>query len=317
MGELPMSSRRTFLKKIAAGTALFGAGAFPVDAFATTPGDIRKLTILHSNDIHSRIDPFPEDDKKYPGMGGMARKAALIAQIRAEEEHVLLLDAGDIFQGTPYFNFYHGELEMKLMSEMNYDAATMGNHDFDAGIDGYEKQLVHANFPIIVSNYDFSDTVLMNKTIPHKTFQKGNIKIGVFGLGIELKGLVPDDLYLNTKYLDPLEKTKQMVSYLRDEEKCDYIICLSHLGYQYKDDKISDILLAQQTEGIDLILGGHTHTFLDAPVNYKNSAGQNVLINQVGWAGVWLGRIDVFFEKRRGEKWHSGKPVKVAKKKSE
>lgn len=305
------------MKKVAAGSALFGFGSFPLEAFATMPGDIRKFTILHSNDVHSRIDPFPDDDKKYPGMGGMARKAALISQIRAEEEHVLLLDSGDIFQGTPYFNFYHGELEMKLMSEMEYDAATMGNHDFDAGIDGFEKQLVHAKFPIIISNYDFSDTVLHNKTVPYKTFEKGDIKIGVFGLGIELKGLVPDALYLNTKYHDPVVKAKEMVAQLRDEEKCDYIICLSHLGYQYQNQKISDVSLARQTEGIDLILGGHTHTFLEAPVNYKNSAEQNVLINQVGWAGVWLGRIDVMLEKKRGQKWHSGKPVKVSKKKSD
>ena len=312
-----MQNRRAFLKKIAVGGTLFGFGSFPVEVFASSPSEILKLTILHSNDVHSRIDPFPDNDKKYPGMGGMAQKASLIKDIRAEVDNVLLLDCGDIFQGTPYFNFYHGELEMKLMTEMKYDAATMGNHDFDAGTDGFEKQLIHADFPIIISNYDFSNTILNNKTSAYKTFQKNNIKVGVFGLGIELKGLVPDTLYGNTIYLDPVSKAKEMVTILRDEEKCDYIICLSHLGYQYKDEKISDVLLAQQTEGIDLILGGHTHTFLDAPVNYKNLAGQSVLINQVGWAGVWLGRIDILFEKKRGKKWHSGKPVIVSKKKSE
>ncbi len=310
-----MLNRRKFLKDFAKGTALAGLGAFSLESFAA--GDIQKLTILHSNDVHSRVDPFPDDDKKYPGMGGMAEKAGLINAIRSQEDNVLLLDAGDIFQGTPYFNFYHGALEMQLMSGMHYDAATMGNHDFDAGIDGFAGQLVHADFPILVSNYDFSDTVLHGKTALYKTFQKKEIKVGVFGLGIELKGLVPQNLYGNTRYQDPVVKAKEMVHILRDDEHCDYVICLSHLGYKYKDDKISDILLAQQTEGIDLILGGHTHTFMEAPEVYKNLADQQVIINQVGWAGVWLGRLDIFFEKKRTKKWHSGKPVIVSKKTSE
>ncbi len=203
------------------------------------------------------------------------------------------------------------------MTAMQYDAATIGNHDFDAGIDGFEKQLPHADFPIIVSNYDFNNTVLKNKTLPYKIFQKQEIKVGVFGLGIELAGLVPGKLYGDTIYQDPIAKTKEMISILRDEEKCDYIICLSHLGYQYKEDKISDVILAQKTEGIDLILGGHTHTFLEAPQVYKNIIDKEVIINQVGWAGVWLGRIDIFFEKKRGKKWHSGEPVIVSKKTSE
>ncbi|MFZ1632943.1 MAG: metallophosphatase [Chitinophagales bacterium] len=307
-----MQNRRTFIKKIALGSAMAGLGSLSLESFAAVGAD--KLVILHSNDVHSRVDPFPDNDKKFPGMGGMANKAAIIKKIRAEEDNVLLLDAGDIFQGTPYFNFYHGELEMKLMSEMQYDAGTMGNHDFDAGVDGFEKQLVHANFPILVANYDFTGTVLENKIQQYKVFQKKNIKVGVFGLGIELKGLVPEKLYDKIIYLDPVAKAKEMVSILRDQEKCEYIICISHLGYQYKDDKISDVMLAQQTEGIDLILGGHTHTFLDAPVIYKNLADKEVLINQVGWAGVWLGRVDIFFEKKRTKKWHSGKPVKVSKK---
>ena len=307
-----MQTRRIFLKKIALGSAVAGLGGIPLQSFAA--GGVDKLVILHSNDVHSRIDPFPDNDKKFPGMGGMANKAAIIKKIRSEEDNVLLLDAGDIFQGTPYFNFYGGELEMKLMSEMQYDAGTMGNHYFDAGIDGFVKQLPHATFPILVANYDFTGTALENKIEQYKIFQKKNIKVGVFGLGIELKGLVPEKLYEKIQYLDPVEKAKEMVAILRDKEKCDYIICLSHLGYQYKDDKISDVKLAAQTEGIDLILGGHTHTFLDAPVIYKNFADKEVLINQVGWAGVWLGRVDIFFEKKRTKKWHSGKPVKVSKK---
>lgn len=306
-----MQNRRKFLQQIGAGAMLAGLSGFPLEAFAAER--LHKLTILHSNDVHSRIDPFPADDKKYPGMGGMAQKAEVIKNIRAQEDNVLLLDCGDIFQGTPYFNFYHGELEMKLMSQMQYDAAIMGNHDFDAGIDGFEKQLAHANFPIINSNYDFSDTEMHNKTIPYKIFQKKNIKAGVFGLGIELNGLVPDSLYGNTKYKDPISEAKKMSNLLRYDEKCDLVICLSHLGYKYDDNKISDITLAQNTEGIDIILGGHTHTFLQSPAIYKNAANRDVIINQVGWAGVWLGRIDIFFEKKFGKKWHNASPVIVSK----
>lgn len=310
-----MPTRRRFIQQVVAGGALAGLGGFPLEAMAAS--GVQKLVILHSNDVHSRIDPFPDDDKKFPGMGGMANKAALIRKIRSEEPNVLLLDSGDIFQGTPYFNFYHGELEMKLMSEMGYDAGTMGNHDFDAGIDGFAQQLTHARFPILVANYDLSDTVLHDKVLRYTTFKKQEIKVGVFGLGIELNGLVPASLYGNTRYLDPVTVAQETANILRYDEQCDYVICLSHLGYTYESEKISDVRLAQSTTGIDLILGGHTHTFLEEPVKYKNPADLDVYVNQVGWAGVWLGRIDVFFEKRRGKKWHSGKPVMVSKKTSE
>lgn len=307
-----MQNRRRFIQQIASGAMLAGMGTFPVEAFSASD-EVHKLTILHSNDVHSHIDPFPQDDKKYPGMGGMAQKAALINAIRAQEDNVLLLDCGDIFQGTPYFNFYHGELEMKLMSEMQYDAATMGNHDFDNGIEGFEKQLVNANFPIIISNYDLSDTVMHDKTLPYKIFIKKNVKVGVFGLGIELHGLVPDNLYGNTRYLDPVVTAQRMADILKQDEKCDVVICLSHLGYSYDGSKISDVSLSSQTHGIDIILGGHTHTFLQSPVVYKNKMNENVLVNQIGWAGVWLGRIDIFFRKKFGKKWHSGAPVIVSK----
>lgn len=307
-----MTDRRSFLKKVGIGGALFGLGPLPLEAFSS--GQIAKLTLLHSNDVHSHVDPFPDDDKKYPGMGGMAQKAAIIDRIRSEEDNVMLVDSGDIFQGTPYFNFYHGELEMKLMSSMGYEAATMGNHDFDAGMDGFVKQLPHADFPILVANYDFTNTPLQGKTDTHMVLDKKGIRVGLFGLGIELKGLVPDALFGETQYLDPIAKAKEMVQVLRGDAHCDLVICLSHLGYQYPINKVSDVVLAENTEGIDFILGGHTHTFLDAPVVYKNLAGQPVVINQIGWAGVWLGRIDIFFESRRGKKWHSGEPVIVSKK---
>lgn len=257
----------------------------------------RKITILHTNDTHSHIDPFPLDDAKYPGRGGVSQRASLIQKIRSEEENVLLLDAGDIFQGTPYFNRYNGVLEMKVMQALGYDAATMGNHDFDAGLAGFKAAKIHAEFPFLCANYDFSNTLLATETKAHHVFQKAGIKIGVFGLGVELDGLVPKKKYEETVYLDPIGKAQEQVEALQ-KQKCDLIICLSHLGYSYEDKaKVSDHTLAQNTKGIHLIIGGHTHTFLEKPTVLKNAEGDNVLVNQVGWAGVNLGRVDFIFEK--------------------
>jgi len=255
-----------------------------------------KLCILHTNDVHSRIEPFPMDGGRNQGLGGAARRAALIKKIRSEEDNVLLLDSGDIFQGTPYFNFFGGELEIKLMSEMAYDLATIGNHDFDAGIDGFHKQLPHANFDFVSANYDFSNTILAGKVKTHKIFNKAGLKVGVFGLGIELKSLVPKELYKETQYNDPLVYGQRIATHLKQEEKCDLVICLSHLGYKYRENKVSDVILAQNTSDIDIILGGHTHTFMSKPDIRRNKMGDEVIINQVGWAGIMLGRLDVEFE---------------------
>ena len=278
-----------------------------------------KLTILHTNDVHSRIDPFPMDGGRNQGLGGVASRAELIKKIRAEEEHVLLLDAGDIFQGTPYFNIYKGEPEIKAMTAMGYDACTIGNHDFDAGMDNLATQLTrNANFPMLVSNYDFSGTEMENKTIPYKIFRKGKLKIGVFGVGIELQGLVPENLYKQTKYLDPVQKANELADRLKKREDCDMVICLSHLGYQYKTEKkVSDEILAKETGNIDLIIGGHTHTFLDNPVVIKNKNGNDTIVNQVGFAGIILGRLDFEFSKFSRKKMTNSYSITVSKKTGE
>ena len=293
-------NRREFLKSTAAGAALLAFGINPDSLYAQD--DLLRLVILHTNDVHSRIDPFPMDGSRNQGRGGVAARAALINSIRQENENVLLFDAGDIFQGTPYFNFYGGELEIKMMSMMGYDAAIMGNHDFDNGIEGFHKQLPHANFPILNGNYDFSDTLLNGETKPYKIFKKDGLRIGVFGLGIELTGLVNKAQYGNTIYLDPLTKALELEKLLKVDKKCDIVICLSHLGYRYSDKKVSDIVLAKSTNYIDLIIGGHTHTFLDKPDAVRNLKGKETLINQVGFAGINLGRIDFLFKRSNSEK---------------
>lgn len=290
--------RRSFIRNSTYSGLLLTTGAYPILAASNEP-EITRLTILHTNDVHSRVEPFPMDGSRNEGLGGVAKRATLIKKVRDEQKNVLLLDAGDIFQGTPYFNFFGGEIEMKLMSELGYDAATIGNHDFDGGIDGLERQLQNASFPLVVSNYNFNNTVLQGKTKAYKIFTKDGLKIGVFGLGIELKGLVPDKLYKETVYEDPLNAADKWAAYLKQDQKCDFVICLSHLGYKYDENKVSDRVLAQSTANIDLIIGGHTHTFMREPERLLNKAGKPVLINQVGWAGIVLGRLDVYFEKNK------------------
>lgn len=284
--------RRTFVQRtgLIAGAALVS----PSLISATRKKDL-KLVILHTNDTHSNIDPFPENHSKYPGMGGVSRRATLIEKVRNEEEHVLLLDSGDIFQGTPYFNKFKGVLEMKVLSEMRYDVATMGNHDFDIGLEGFKEAKTHANFPFVNANYDFSQTCLKDELSAHKVIKKGRLTIGIFGVGIDFDGLVSKENTGNTIYLDPIVAAQEQVRQLR-EKKCDLIICLSHLGFEYatEPEKISDKVLAASTEGIDLILGGHTHTFLEKPVVLKNKLGNDVIVNQVGYAGLYLGRIDMY-----------------------
>lgn len=284
-----MNNRRKFIINSTLGT--LGLSLLSNSLFSNN--NLKDLTILHTNDMHSHIHPFTSGRNK--GLGGMAQRAHLINKIRQENSNILLLDSGDIFQGTPYFNMYGGELELKLMSKMNYDAATIGNHDLDNGLNGLKKQLKHANFPFLIANYDFSSTILKETFSPFKIFDKNGIKIGVFGIGIELDGLVPKKLFGNTKYLDPTEISNKYAHQLKFKHNCDLVICLSHLGFKYKSNKISDLKLAASSKNIDLILGGHTHTFLKKPVITKNLEGKNVIINQVGFGGINIGKIDFTF----------------------
>ena len=289
--------RREFIQKSVSGATALTIGGVGLQSFADL-NSTKKITILHTNDVHSHIDAFGPEDGRNANKGGVARRASLVETIRKENPNTLLLDAGDIFQGTPYFNYYGGELEFKLMSKLKYDAATIGNHDFDNGIDGLYAQLPHAEFEFISANYDFSNTIMATHTKPYKIFKKDGIKIGVFGLGIKLTGLVNPAMFKETKYLDPVETSQEMTRILKDEKQCDLIICLSHLGYHYRrnPNKISDLKLASLTKDIDLIIGGHTHTFLPKPTITKNKENKNMLVNQVGCYGINLGKIDFYFD---------------------
>ena len=286
--------RRQFIGQTMAGSVMLSAGGLCLNSCSAQK---KHLTILHTNDVHSHIDPFPKDHADFPGLGGLARRAGLVQSIREENPNTLLLDAGDIFQGTPYFNFYGGELEFKLMSKLKYDASTIGNHDFDNGIDGLLAQLPYASFDFLIANYDFSNTVLDGYTKPYKTYVRDGIKVGIYGIGIQLAGLVTKKLYKETEYLDPYEIASDIETRLRETEKCDVVICLSHLGYSYENEnKPDDLTLAQRTKHTDLIIGGHTHTFLERPTIVTNASGRDILVNQVGCFGVNLGRIDFYFD---------------------
>jgi len=291
-------NRRYFLDKIKS-TTIIGL-SFPILGFYDESFIRKKITILHTNDVHSHIDSFPSDDPLNPNGGGVIARANIINKIKKDNPNTLVLDAGDIFQGTPYYNYFGGEIELKLMSKMGYNACTIGNHEFDNGLKKLSESLKYANFSFINSNYVFKNTPIENKIKKYEIHIIDGIKIGIFGLGIELKGLVEKKLFDGVKYLDPIEITNDITNKLKNEFKCDLIICLSHLGFSYnKKDIISDLILAKKTKNIDLIIGGHTHTFMNKPVKIKNLSGKNVIINQVGCFGINIGKIDFYLSEKK------------------
>ena len=291
-------NRRYFLDKIKS-TTIIGL-SFPILGFYDESFIRKKITILHTNDVHSHIDSFPSDDPLNPNGGGVIARANIINKIKKDNPNTLVLDAGDIFQGTPYYNYFGGEIELKLMSKMGYNACTIGNHEFDNGLKKLSESLKYANFSFINSNYVFKNTPIENKIKKYEIHIIDGIKIGIFGLGIELKGLVEKKLFDGVKYLDPIEITNDITNKLKNEFKCDLIICLSHLGFSYnKKDIISDLILAKKTKNIDLIIGGHTHTFMNKPVKIKNLSGKNVIINQVGCFGINIGKIDFYLTEKK------------------
>lgn len=286
------TDRRSFLRSLGiAGTAILAG----IPAIALRDAGLGKLTILHTNDTHSRIDPYPGNDPNYPGMGGYARRATIINEARKKDPDLILLDAGDIFQGTPYFNFYVGEPELRLMTKMGYDASAFGNHEFDNGMDGFLEVLPNAGFPFLAANYDFSDTVLAGRVGKNVTFIKNGYKIGVYGLGINPKGLVSRNLYGDTVYHDPVEVAREQEKELKSLG-CDLVICLSHLGLRYREeDRASDEVTARNTYDTDIIIGGHTHDRLKTPERIANMKNREVVIGQAGYGGTYIGYMEVLF----------------------
>src|SRR5215203_2081538 len=285
-----MINRRTFLTT----SAVFGAtlAGFPRDLLNASAAET-VITILHTNDTHSQIDPLPENDKN-AGKGGVARRATLVKRIRKENPNTLLIDAGDVLQGTPYFNFYKGEVEYKAMSAIGYDVGTLGNHEFDNGVEALAAALKFANFDLVSANYDVKGTVLEERVKRYVVKTVGGIRVGLFGLGVSPVALITPANFKGVTYIDPVIAARDVVKKLREEERCSLVVCMSHLGY-VKNGEQGDLLVASQVDGIDFIASGHTHTFMDQPVTQTQPCGAKTLIFQVGKSGIYVGRVDFTF----------------------
>ena len=251
-----------------------------------------KITILHTNDTHSQVEPLEKND-----MGGYARRMGVIDQIRAEEKNVLLLDAGDYWQGTPYFNFFNGRIEIDAMNRMKYDAVTLGNHEFDNGVDTMLSVLSEAKFSIISSNYTFENPLLVNMIKPYTILNKDGIRIGIMALGTNPEGLIAKSNFEGVTYADPIVVANEISNILKIEKKCDLVICLSHLGDNPTKTQITDFDVVRATKNIDVIIGGHSHQIIENTTE-KNIDGKNVIIAQMGKSGQYLGRIDLELEKK-------------------
>ena len=299
-----MINRRGFLQASLAGSAVVISArsflstpmwsAIGAPLLDVLPGE-KLITILHTNDTHSQIDPLPANDRLYPDKGGVARRATLVKRVRKENPNTLLIDAGDVFQGTPYFNFYKGEVEYKSMSLIGYDVVTLGNHDFDNGVDALAAAMKFANFEFVSSNYDVRGTPLEGRVKPYVVRVIGGVRVGLIGLGISPDNLITPENFKGVKYLDPMKAASGMVKILRERERCTLVVGMSHLGYYPtpKGNEIGDTQVAAQVDGLDFIASGHTHTFMKQPELTKTPSGGNTIIFQVGRSGIYVGRVDM------------------------
>ena len=257
----------------------------------------KQLVILHTNDTHSCIMPLNPNlaDTALAGRGGFLRRMALIEDERAKTPGLLLIDSGDFSQGSPYYNFYKGEVEVELMNRMGYDVATIGNHEFDFGLENMARIFRMAKFPIVCANYDFTGTSVEGLVKPYTIIKRNGLKIGLFGLSPQPKGLVDTTKFVGVKYLDPVETARRMAALLKTKKKCDVVICVSHLGWE--NEELTDQMLVPATRYIDIVLGGHSHTYMKTLQYVKNVDGKDVPVDQNGKHGIWIGRIVLDLEK--------------------
>ena len=257
----------------------------------------KQLVILHTSDTHSRIEPIdPHAADRYAGMGGVVRRATFLKDFRAGNPDVLLFDCGDISQGTPYYNLFRGEVEVRMMNLMGYDTMTIGNHEFDFGLDNMARLFRMAHFPVVCANYDVTGTVLEGLVKPYVVLERGGMKIGVFGVSPKMEGLVQADKCEGIVYNDPIVAAQEVTDLLRTKEGCDVVICLSHLGFRLKNE-VCDEKLAAATRGIDVILGGHSHTFMEKPAFCLNAEGKSIPVLHTGRSGIFVGELDLTLTK--------------------
>lgn len=255
----------------------------------------KKLIMLQTSDVHSRVEPVNQEGDRNFHEGGMVRRATFLKEFRKQNpDNVLLFDCGDISQGTPYYNMFQGEVEVKMMNGMKYDAMTIGNHEFDFGLSNMARLFKMADFPVVCSNYDFDDTVLKGIVKSYVVLKKAGLKIGVLGLGCPLEGMVQANKCEGVKFKDPVAVANEVAAVLKEKEGCDLVVCLSHLGVQYDADR-----LIPNVRNIDVVLGGHSHTFMKGPRTYLDKDGKNVSLMHSGARGVNVGRMDLTLGKKK------------------
>lgn len=257
----------------------------------------KQLLILHTNDTHSCVIPLNPNlaDTMLAGRGGFLRRAAMIDQMRKEDKELLLLDSGDFSQGSPYYTMFKGDVETELMNIMGYDAATIGNHEFDFGLDNMARLFKKVNFPIVCANYDFTGTVVEGLVKPYVVIKRKGVKIGIFGLSPKLEGLVMASTCAGVKYLNPIKTANDIADKLKNEEKCDVVICLSHLGWD--EAGLNDMEMMAKTRNIDLVLGGHSHSYFQKLNYVRNLDGKEIPNDQNGKHGIFVGKITLNLEK--------------------
>jgi len=277
-------------------------GVLPFCLFAVSPLDVvakkhKQLVVLHTNDTHSTIFPVNSniDNQEIAGRGGFLRRVNMVKEQRQQHPDLLLFDSGDFSQGSGYYTLFKGEVEVGLMNQMGYDAATIGNHEFDFGLDNMARIFRMAKFPIVCSNYDCTGTVIQDLVKPYITLVRNGVKIGVFALSPELKGLVFDGNCEGITYLDPAETAQKYIHILRKQEKCDIVICISHLGWEVSD--YTDEMFLKKVEGCDLVLGGHTHTYMKELGYAPDKTGKLIPVDQNGKHGAFIGKLVLDLEK--------------------
>ena len=259
-------------------------------AFAALASAQERLTILHTNDTHSCIEPEKN------GGAGVLNRAALLEELRDSigAENVLLFDCGDFSQGSLYYNAFKGAIEIELMNAMGYDACAIGNHEFDFGMENMARIFRLAEFPVLCANYDFSGTLCDGLVKPYTVIERAGVRVGVFGLSPNPEGLVLKENYEGVRFISPILAAENAVAALK-KENCDVIVCLSHLGWKIGNE-FNDEKLVAETSGIDVILGGHSHDYFETPLIYKNKEGKDVVMQQMGKNGRFIGIVNMSFK---------------------
>ena len=270
-------------------------------AVCAEAGAQKRLTLLYTNDTHSTVMPLSAnlDDTLKAGRGGFVRRVALVGREREKDADLLLFDSGDFSQGSPFYTLFKGDVEIGLMNRMGYDAVAIGNHEFDFGLDNMARLLRMASFPVVCANYDFSGTPVEGLVRPYVVLHRKGLKIGVFGLSPKLDGLVSAENYKGVRYENPIEAANRVAALLKDSEGCDVVVCLSHLGWEQKKPDIDDATMISASRNIDVVLGGHSHTYFSDIVKVKNADGKDVVVDQNGKHAIYVGKMELTIQNKR------------------